>query len=149
MIHGRTPWPAKNELQLINGIYGKPILYSRDINDKSKEFIKKYNIDLRPKIPWVTLVTRVKPTEEEIKDILDELYPGLEIKIDISSAEALNTAIGFALAEKYLVNKDLFLISEQLKYACIENYSMFEKGVRSGLIKFALASDIAPRCYIE
>lgn len=116
---------------------------------KSKEFIKKYDIDLRPKIPWVTLVTKVKPTEKEIEDILDELYPGLKINIDISSAEALNTAIGLALAKEYLDNKDLFLISEQLNYACIENYNMFEKGVRSGLIKFALASDIAPRCYIE
>jgi hypothetical protein len=116
---------------------------------KSKEFIEKYNIDLRPKISWVTLITRVKPTEKEIKDILDELYPGLEINIDISSAEALNTSIGLALAKDYLDKKDLFLISKQLNYACVENYDMFEKGVRSGLIKFDLASDIAPRCYIE
>jgi len=29
MIHGRTPWPANNELQLINAIYSRKAVYAR------------------------------------------------------------------------------------------------------------------------
>jgi hypothetical protein len=116
---------------------------------KSKEFIKKYNIDLTARTPWPSLIVQANPTKEEVKEVLAELYPGLEINIDISSAEALNTSIGLALAKEYLIDKDLFLISKQFNYICVENYNMFEKGIKSGLIKFQLASDIVPRCYIE
>ena len=41
MLHGRTPWPAKNELQLVTGIYSKPVTFGKDISDKSKDFIKR------------------------------------------------------------------------------------------------------------
>lgn len=40
MLHGRTPWPANNELELINGIYNKKITFSNDISEKSKDFIR-------------------------------------------------------------------------------------------------------------
>jgi hypothetical protein len=29
MLHGKTPWPANNELQLINGIYNKKPTFSK------------------------------------------------------------------------------------------------------------------------
>ena len=41
MLHGRTPWPASNEMQLLNGIYSKKVTFSKDISDVSKDFIKK------------------------------------------------------------------------------------------------------------
>ena len=41
MIRGRRPWPAKNGVLLINGIYGKPVIYSRAISERSKDFIGK------------------------------------------------------------------------------------------------------------
>lgn len=41
MLHGRTPWPAQNEIELINGIYNKKISFSQEISEKSKDFIKK------------------------------------------------------------------------------------------------------------
>ena len=28
MLHGRTPWPAQNEIELINGIYHKKVHFS-------------------------------------------------------------------------------------------------------------------------
>jgi serine/threonine-protein kinase ULK/ATG1 len=40
MLHGRTPWPAQNEIELINGIYNKKIAFSPEISEKSKDFIK-------------------------------------------------------------------------------------------------------------
>jgi len=116
---------------------------------KSKEFIEKYNIDLSSRTPWPSLIIKAKPEEKEVKEILKEIYPGLDIDIDLSSPEALNTAVGLALAKDYLDNKDLLLISEQNKYICVENYNAFKQGVESGFIGFSLASDIIPRCYIN
>ena len=40
MLHGRTPWPAKNEMELINGIFGKSLNFSKEISEKSKDFIR-------------------------------------------------------------------------------------------------------------
>jgi hypothetical protein len=116
---------------------------------KSKEFVEKYNIDLSSRTPWPSLIVQAKPEEKEVKEILKEVYPGLNVDVDLSSPEALNTSIGLALAKDYLTNKDLLLISEQNNYICVENYSAFEQGVKSGLIGFSLASDIIPRCYIN
>jgi serine/threonine-protein kinase ULK/ATG1 len=41
MLHGRTPWPASNELQLINGIYSRKPTFSREISELSRDFIRK------------------------------------------------------------------------------------------------------------
>jgi serine/threonine protein kinase len=41
MLHGRTPWPAQNELELINGIYHKKVMFSPEISDHSRDFIRK------------------------------------------------------------------------------------------------------------
>lgn len=32
MLHGRTPWPAQNQIELINGIYNKKISFSPEIS---------------------------------------------------------------------------------------------------------------------
>lgn len=32
MLHGRTPWPASNQMQLLNGIYTKRVNFSKDIS---------------------------------------------------------------------------------------------------------------------
>ena len=116
---------------------------------KAKEFIEKYNIDLKSKTTWVALITSVNAEDQEIKDLLKQFYPGLNINfngVDIQNAEELNTAIGLALAKDYLPNKDLLFINYQNNYICIEDYNTFEQGVKSGIIKFDLASDIIPRC---
>jgi serine/threonine protein kinase len=41
MLHGCTPWPANNELQLINNINHKPLNIDSCFSDKTKDFIKK------------------------------------------------------------------------------------------------------------
>jgi hypothetical protein len=41
MLHGKTPWMASNELQLINAIKSQKIAYSKLISDLSKDFISK------------------------------------------------------------------------------------------------------------
>lgn len=41
MLHGFTPWPANNELQLINNINCKPIVFDPAISETSKDFIRK------------------------------------------------------------------------------------------------------------
>ncbi len=41
MIHGKTPWMATNEMQLINAINTQKVSYSKLISDLSKDFISK------------------------------------------------------------------------------------------------------------
>ena len=41
MLHGRTPWPASNEMELLNGIYSKKVAFGKEVSDLSKKFIKK------------------------------------------------------------------------------------------------------------
>jgi len=41
LIHGMTPWPAKNELQLINNIMTKNVTFDPAVSEKSKDFIKR------------------------------------------------------------------------------------------------------------
>lgn len=41
MLHGKTPWMANNELQLINAIHTQKIQYSKLISEGSKDFIMK------------------------------------------------------------------------------------------------------------
>jgi hypothetical protein len=116
---------------------------------KPKDFIEKYNIDLTKSIPWVTQISSADADKNEVKDVIESLYPGLEIdlnSINVSDAQELNNAIGLALAKDYLQNKDLLFINDKNEYICAENYNVFEKAVQEGRIKFNLASDIIPRC---
>jgi len=41
MLHGKTPWMASNELQLINAIKTQKISYSKLISDLAIDFISK------------------------------------------------------------------------------------------------------------
>lgn len=41
MLHGRTPWPASNEIQLIQGIYSKKPSFQPSVSGLSKDFILK------------------------------------------------------------------------------------------------------------
>lgn len=116
---------------------------------KPKDFVEKYNIDLTKKIPWISQITSVKEADEnEIKEIIKELYSGLSIDfngVDVYNAKELNNAIGLALAKDYLKDKDLLFINDQNEYVCAEGYDVFEKAVQKGDIVFNLASDIIPR----
>ena len=117
-------------------------------SEKAKSFIEKYNIDLTKKETWISQITSANADENEIKDIIKDLYSGLDLNlndIDVNNANALNTAIGLALAKGYLENKDLLFINKQNEYICTEDYSAFEKSIQNGTIKFNLASDIIPR----
>lgn len=40
MLHGCTPWPAKNEIQLINNIMSKPIQFDPSVSEKCRDFIR-------------------------------------------------------------------------------------------------------------
>jgi hypothetical protein len=115
---------------------------------KSKKFIEQYNVDISKAKPWVSLIQQTRANKSEVEDLLSELYPGLKINADISSPESLNNSIGIALAEDYLKNKDLLFINEQNNYICIESFNKFKEAVETGIIRFKLASDIIPRCYL-
>ena len=41
MLHGKTPWPASNEMQLLNGIYTRKVSFGKDVSETSKDFIRK------------------------------------------------------------------------------------------------------------
>ena len=41
MVYGQTPWPANNEVQLLNNIMTRPIPFNTKISDQSKDFIKR------------------------------------------------------------------------------------------------------------
>ena len=41
MLHGHTPWPATSELQLINSIQHRPVIFDPAISERSKDFIKR------------------------------------------------------------------------------------------------------------
>ena len=41
MLHGKTPWLANNELQLIKAIYNQKISYSKLLSDLAKDFLSK------------------------------------------------------------------------------------------------------------
>lgn len=116
---------------------------------KPKDFVEKYNIDLTKSVPWIAQTTSVGADKNEIRDVIESLYPGLDVdfgSIDVSNTQDLNDAIGLALAKDYLQNKDLLFINDKNEYICAENYNVFEKAVQEGRIKFNLASDIIPRC---
>jgi len=53
MLHGRTPWPASNELQLLNGIYSKKPSFHSSISNISKDFILKcLEIEEKHRMSW-------------------------------------------------------------------------------------------------
>lgn len=53
MLHGRTPWLAHNELQLITAIHSQKIAYSKLISDLSRDFIARcLQIDDDHRITW-------------------------------------------------------------------------------------------------
>jgi serine/threonine-protein kinase ULK/ATG1 len=41
LLHGYTPWPAKNEVQLANNIMNKAIVYDSWISESSRNFINR------------------------------------------------------------------------------------------------------------
>jgi serine/threonine protein kinase len=41
MLHGKTPWLANNEMQLISAIHTQKVSYSKLISDLSKDFISR------------------------------------------------------------------------------------------------------------
>lgn len=40
MLHGYTPWPANNEIQLINNIMSRQVMFDPVVSDKSRDWIK-------------------------------------------------------------------------------------------------------------
>jgi len=113
--------------------------------EKSKAFISKYNIQLVKGIRWIIQILDANPTKEEVEEVLSEIYPELDIDIDISSPITLNNNIGLALAKDYLSNKSLLFINDKNEYVCVEDYNAFEKAIKNGSISFNMASDIIPR----
>lgn len=117
---------------------------------KSKLFINKYNIDLSPGKTWVESIQKSDPNKEELEEVLAELYPNLEINVNLLTPQTLNNSIGLALAKKYFLNKNiLFINNKNNNYVYVKDYNEFEKNVIGGFIKFSLASDTIPRCYLD
>ena len=53
MLHGRTPWPATNELQLINGIYSRKPTFAREVSELSRDFIRRcLEINEETRMSW-------------------------------------------------------------------------------------------------
>lgn len=40
MLHGYTPWPANNEIQLINNIMSRQIVFDSSVSEKSRDWIR-------------------------------------------------------------------------------------------------------------
>jgi hypothetical protein len=117
---------------------------------KSKLFINKYNIDLTPGKTWVESIQKSNPNKEELEEILAELYPNLEINVNLLTPQTLNNSIGLALAKRYFLNKNiLFINNKNNNYVYVTDYNEFEKNIIEGSIKFSLASDTIPRCYLD
>jgi hypothetical protein len=117
---------------------------------KSKEFIKKYKINLSPGKTWVEAIQKSNPDIEELREVLKEIYPNLEIDINLSSPTSLNDSIGLALAKDYLVGRNLLFINDKNNnYMYIEGYNEFKYTINHKVTKFNLASDTIPRCYLN
>ena len=41
MLHGKTPWIANNELQLINAIHTQKVNVSRNLSEETRDFIHR------------------------------------------------------------------------------------------------------------
>ena len=41
MLHGKTPWVAKTEYELIHNISKKPLVIDQDLSDETKNFLQK------------------------------------------------------------------------------------------------------------
>lgn len=53
MLHGRTPWVANTELQLLTSIYSQKIKFNRGISQNSKDFILRcLAIEEQQRISW-------------------------------------------------------------------------------------------------
>lgn len=53
MLHGKTPWMANNELQLITAIHTQKVTYSKLISDTSRDFISRcLEIKEEDRISW-------------------------------------------------------------------------------------------------
>jgi serine/threonine protein kinase len=40
LLHGYTPWPANNEIQLINNIMNRQIAFDASVSERSREWIR-------------------------------------------------------------------------------------------------------------
>lgn len=115
------------------------------LGEKSQHFISEYNPNLSHRITWIQSVYETDATNEDIIELIHELYPGLEIDFDLSNYHSLNDSIGLALVKNYLKDKILLFIDKNNKFICIKDYDEF-KSLLNTKIKFSLASDLIPRC---
>ena len=73
MLHGRTPWPAQNEIELINGIYNKKISFAAEVSERSKDFIRRcLEIYEEERISWEDAFNH-RLLQEEPKNLVLEL----------------------------------------------------------------------------
>jgi len=87
----------------------------------------------------------------EVNDLLDDLYPKADIKIDskdLQSVESFNKKIAASIAKDYLKNQNiLFLNPETKDYIYIEGYEDYVKKIYDGTLFAKNASDKIPRIY--
>jgi len=115
------------------------------LGEKSQQFISKYHPNLSQRVTWVQSVYETDSPSWELINLINELYPGLEIEFDLSNYHSLNNSIGLALVKNYLKDKILLFIDKNNKFICIKDYDEF-KSLLNKKIKFSMASDLVPRC---
>lgn len=53
MLHGKTPWSASTEFQLIKSIEEKPLVVRQDLSEETKDFLMKtLMIEEEDRISW-------------------------------------------------------------------------------------------------
>lgn len=53
MLHGRTPWTAKSEYELINNIETKPLKIQETLSETTKDFLQKtLGVTEQQRISW-------------------------------------------------------------------------------------------------
>ena len=92
MLHGKTPWVAANELQLINAIQSQKVGFSKLISDVSKDFISKcLTVSEEKRISWEEAFEHplFSDTKGNVKENISKSKSQRQLKIVIENKSAI------------------------------------------------------------
>lgn len=95
MLHGKTPWMASNELQLIKAIHNQKVTYSKLISDTSRDFISRcLEIKEEERISWEEAFEHplVKEVEDKVKIPLGRIKRSSQLPDNRSKMLVENTS---------------------------------------------------------
>ena len=92
MLHGKTPWVAANELQLINAIQNQKVGFSKLISDVSKDFISKcLTVSEEKRISWEEAFEHplFSDAKSNVKENVSKSKSQRQLKIVIENKSAI------------------------------------------------------------